>query len=360
LIEKNLGNILVTGGSGFIGTALKESLIRRAKSWLVVDNLHEQVHGANAKRDRGEESGLMVLDVAEPDAWDKILSNFHPDVVVHLAAETGTGQSLHFGSRHARVNVEGTTQMLDAFGRFDIIPERIILSGSRAVYGEGQWRLNGRDFYPGQRSHEQLEAGHWDFESGEPLSSSVEDTRPSPTSIYGATKLAQEHILSAWSAAHKTKLTVLRFQNVYGPGQSLINSYTGIVSLFSQLAKRGESIPLYEDGQITRDFVYISDVVSSIRASLEYNQTDLVSWFDIGSGVATSIQELAEVISDYHKAPSPHITGQFRDGDVRHAQCSIEKSINELNWRPRVNLATGIANLQQWIAEQHQGIQPNP
>jgi dTDP-L-rhamnose 4-epimerase len=271
---------------------------------------------------------------------------------VHLAAETGTAQSLHEATRHAEVNVVGTTEMLDAFGRAGHVPSHFVLSSSRAVYGEGEWSRAEETFFPGQRSHAQFERGQWDFEGATPLPSAADRTWPAPTSVYGATKLAQEHILSAWSGSHDTKLTILRFQNVYGPGQSLINPYTGIVSLFSQFARRGESIPIYEDGRITRDFVFIDDVASSIRAVLINPPAGASARFDIGSGVGTTILELAQSIARYHSAPEPHVTGAYRDGDVRHAECDINQSLDLLSWKPEWNVDRGIAALQEWIATQ--------
>ena len=167
----------------------------------------------------------------------------------------------------------GTTQLLDALSRSPHIPDQFLLASSRAVYGEGAWQSGREIFYPPQRSHAQLAAGRWDPRgpTDEPalaLPSRADRTEPRPTNIYAATKLAQEHILAAWAAAHDTELSVLRLQNVYGPGQSLTNSYTGIVALFARLARAHHTLQVYEDGQIMRDFVYILslDISLSTRA----------------------------------------------------------------------------------------------
>jgi dTDP-L-rhamnose 4-epimerase len=145
---------------------------------------------------------------------------------------------------------------------------------------------------------------------------------------------------------------VLRLQNVYGPRQSLSNPYTGIVSLFSRLAREGGSIPLYEDGEITRDFVYIDDVVSALVAAIRRMPADHVRTVDVGSGVRTTIGDLASEIARYHSAPAPHVTGQYRDGDVRHASCTVEDTVRQLDWQPQVGLSDGVAALQGWIATQ--------
>ncbi len=184
------------------------------------------------------------------------------------------------------------------------------------------------------------------------MPNTVAGTHPNPVNVYGATKLAQEHILSAWTGSHDTRLSILRLQNVYGPRQSLSNPYTGIVSLFSRLAREGRSIPLYEDGEITRDFVHVDDVVGAIAAAMAHKPADHVRTVDVGSGVRTTIGDLAREIAAYHSAPEPHVTGQCRDGDVRHASCDVEVTLRKLDWQPRVSLREGVAGLQEWIATQ--------
>lgn len=349
-----LGTVLVTGGAGFIGCALSQALAESADRWVVMDNMHPQVHATGDKPDALHASAeVMVGDVTSAADWDRVLADVRPDSVFHLAAETGTAQSLHEASRHSRVNVVGTTEMTDAFGRASLIPRSLYLSSSRAVYGEGTWRrADGSTFNPGQRTHAQLDAGQWDFAGASALPSTAEGTLPMPTSVYGATKLAQEHILRAWVNAHDTNLTILRLQNVYGPGQSLINSYTGIVSLFSQWAREGKQIPVYEDGDIVRDFVFIDDVVSAFVAATGRTPEKDEAPFDIGSGDASTILEAAAFIAGYYSAPQPAINGAYRDGDVRHASCNIDRSVSSLGWKPEWSVERGLAALQVWINAQ--------
>lgn len=349
-----LRNVLVTGGAGFIGCALADRLSEAADRWVVLDSLHPQVH-ADSRRPAAlpDSAELIVGDVCDPSVWDRTLADFKPDVVVHLAAETGTAQSLDESSRHSRVNVVGTTELMDGLGRSGHLPEHIVLSSSRAVYGEGNWRnSSGRVFQPGQRSHQQLAEGQWDFAAATAIPSSSAATVPSPTSVYGATKLAQEHILSAWGGSRGVGVSILRLQNVYGPGQSLINSYTGIVSLFSQWAREGKVIPLYEDGNIVRDFVFIDDVADAISAVVSAGPRTGRPVLDVGSGVASTIRELAQVIADFYGAPTPVVNGKFRDGDVRSASCEIDATKGELGWAPQWSLDRGVAALQQRIAEE--------
>jgi dTDP-L-rhamnose 4-epimerase len=345
--------ILVTGGAGFIGCAIAALLAPEAARYVVMDNLHPQVHKTQTRPETlHKRAELIVGDVTMPADWDRVFAEFQPDVLVHLAAETGTGQSLTEASRHGLVNVVGTTQMTDAVGRHKIAIQHVLLTSSRAVYGEGAWRTaDGQITYPGQRGHAQLEAAQWDFPGSVSLPSSVANTIPHPTSVYGATKLAQEHILAAWALSMKVRLSILRLQNVYGPGQSLTNSYTGIVALFSRLAREKKCIPLYEDGDVTRDFVSIRDVASAIVSALAAPPA-ASQYFDVGSGVATSIRTLASLIADYYGAPAPQVNGQFRDGDVRHAACDLTSTLDSLRWAPQVKLETGLAELQDWIASE--------
>ena len=352
------GRVLVTGGAGFIGSTLAAELSDRAEAWVVLDNLHPQVHpGSRPPADLPASVDLRVGDVTSPEDLDAVVADLRPDVVVHLAAETGTAQSLAESSRHGLVNVVGTTQLLDAFTRAGHVPGHVVLTSSRAVYGEGLWRRpDGTTFQPGLRTHAQLEAGRWDHGDGaEHVPNSVAGTHPNPINVYGATKLAQEHILAAWTGSHDTKLSMLRLQNVYGPRQSLTNPYTGIVSLFSRLAREGQSIPLYEDGDITRDFVYIDDVVSALVAAIAAPPAGHLRTVDVGSGVRTTIGDLAREIAAFHSAPEPHVTGQFRDGDVRHASCTVDDTVAELGWSPQWDLRKGVAGLQDWIASQLDG-----
>lgn len=348
------GTVLVTGGAGFIGTALAARLALRATRWVVLDNLHPQVHPERVRpRGLDAEAEVIIGDVTDPLDLDRVLSGVQPDVIVHLAAETGTAQSLSESSRHGSVNVMGTTQLLDALTRIGHVPSHFVLTSSRAVYGEGLWeRADGTRFQPKLRTHAQLTGAQWDHEGATHLPNSVVTTVPAPVSIYGATKLAQEHLLSSWAGAHDSAVSILRLQNVYGPGQSLSNPYTGIVSLFSQLARDGKSIPLYEDGEITRDFVYIDDVVDALSAAISVLPSDGFRLVDVGCGVRTTIRDLATIIAEHYGAPAPHVTGQFRDGDVRHAACDLHLDDDVLAWAPRWELCEGVSALQRWIASE--------
>jgi dTDP-L-rhamnose 4-epimerase len=349
-------SVLITGGAGFIGSALALRLVNAGYEVAVMDVLHPQVHGDHAAVDLPPSARLFTGDVTHAPDWDAVLRLFQPSQIVHLAAETGTAQSLAEATRHGSVNVVGTTQLLDALSRSAHVPDQLVLASSRAVYGEGAWQYGSQIFYPQPRSHAQLVAGIWDPQGptedpAVPLASCAERTEPRPTNIYAATKLAQEHILAAWTSAHDTHLSVLRLQNVYGPGQSLTNSYTGIVALFARLGQKQHTLEVYEDGRILRDFVYIDDVVEALFAAIERPATG-PRCLDIGSGIPTTIHELAQTIAVICNAPEPIVVGKFRDGDVRAARCDIEAAEVELGWRPKWTVEGGLRALLDWIGHQ--------
>lgn len=342
----------VTGGAGFIGCAISGKLVDIFDRVVVVDNFHPQVHQTKTRpRALHPKVELIEGDVTDKLVWESVLSQTKFDTIVHLAAETGTGQSLTEGSRHAHTNVSGTTIMLDALHAADCIPSQIVLTSSRAVYGEGRWRVaaDGTVVYPGQRSRDQLADGRWDFSGMTVEPASASTTNPNPVSIYGATKLAQEHIIKAWAQSFGTKAKILRLQNVFGPGQALQNSYTGIVALFCRMARKKKALPLYEDGQMLRDFILIDDVAEAIVETVA--SSDDLPTMDIGTGKALTIAQIAEAIAEFYGAPQPYVSGQFRYGDVRHAMCDASSAQQHLSWSARHDFRDGLGRLAAWIDE---------
>jgi len=350
--------IVITGGAGFIGSSLARHLGTEGLPIVAIDNLHPQIHPEGKPPETLPHFvHLHVGDVTKAETWDAVLAKWHPEIVVHLAAETGTGQSLTEATRHADVNVVGTTAMLDAFSQRNIKPTHVVLASSRAVYGEGAWR-DEEDviFYPAPRSHAILAAGQWDplppkgKGRASPLSHSADRVFPAPTSVYGATKLAQEHILNAWCGAMQVPISIFRLQNVYGPGQSPFNAYTGIITLFIRLARKGQQLEVYEDGQIGRDFVFIDDVVAALAAGISNPPVER-RLLDVGHGVSTTIHEAANTIASLHGAPVPRVCGKFRDGDVRWAVADADPLEVELGVRAQVSFEEGVRRVGDWLIE---------
>lgn len=351
-------NVLITGGAGFIGSNLAALLGNTHYNIYAFDNLHPQIHQNNGRPIMlPDYANLLPGDVTHRKDWDAVLKLIQPDIIVHLAAETGTGQSLTEASRHGNVNVVGTTNMIDALTRAKINPDHIILASSRAVYGEGAWKnADGSIFYPSPRPHKMLESNQWDFAGKEgkvaiPIATRADITPPNPSNVYAATKLAQEHILNAWTNATGVRLSTLRLQNVYGPGQSLQNSYTGVVAFFARVAQKGGVIEVYEDGNIVRDFVYIDDVTTAIKKAI-INPPNDKRVLDVGLGEKISILKLAQLTAKIFDAPEPKITGRYRDGDVRSASCDITKTTDDLGFTPRWQIENGLHALAKWVLTQ--------
>jgi dTDP-L-rhamnose 4-epimerase len=350
-----VANVLITGGAGFIGTRLGRRLVEAGHQLSIIDSLHPQVHnGSGWPTELHPNVTRYIGDVSHRPDLDAVLSVCRPDVIVHLAAETGTGQSLREASRHGSVNVVGTTNLLDAMTAADVRPDHVLLASSRAVYGEGPWKdQTGEAFVPSGRLAADLEAARWDPRSPGGGScvyvpAAAERVPAAPTNVYAATKLAQEHLLQAWCTSFAVPLSVLRLQNVYGPGQSLTNSYTGVVSLFSRLASEGVSIPVYEDGNIVRDFVFVDDVVTAFERSIEQVPSG-PRLLDIGSGEPGTLLDAASLVASLAGAPTPHITGQYRLGDVRAASCDITAAQRELGYEPAFSLKQGLGRLLDWV-----------
>ena len=349
--------VLISGGAGFIGTRLARRLVSDYDV-VLLDNLHPQVHATNSwPTDSPVEAEKRLGDVTEAEAWASAISEHKPDIIVHLAAETGTGQSLTESTRHALVNVTGTARMLDALSNTGHRPEAIVLASSRAVYGEGQWRTSqGELYYAAPRGEQQLAESKWepmgpDAEEGEAVAHNAASVEPRPTNVYAATKLAQEHLLSSWCASMNIPLRILRLQNVYGAGQALENSYTGVLTYFARQAIAGESINVYEGGGIVRDFVHVDDVVSAISAALQLSAETAFGLVDIGSGSAGTLLDYASILAETAGSPAPQTSQRFRLGDVRAAYADIAPAEKLLGYAPQVSFRDGVIGLLEWARQ---------
>src|SRR5687768_2094101 len=266
--------ILITGGAGFIGSRLAKSLCADHEV-MVFDNFHPQVHGYERVE---EATGLIgkcqILrgDVANAEDLGFAIRSFNPDLIYHFAAETGTGQSYDEPTRYNLVNVVGTSNLIEAVRAHGGSVKRIVLAGSRAVYGEGAARdKRGALRNAPPRRIEDMRRGVFGLQDEEGTTLTpvpTPETLPAaPASIYASTKLMQEYLCTQCVAGTEVDVVILRLQNVYGPGQSLRNPYTGVISIFCQKVQQGEWLEVFEDGEIIRDFVYIDDVVEAFRKS---------------------------------------------------------------------------------------------
>lgn len=355
-------HVLITGGAGFIGSNLATSLAGRGVDVSMIDSLAPQIHGENARggelyRRAADVGQLHVGDVRDRSLMEELLQG--PDVVVHLAAETGTGQSMYEIDRYVDVNVRGTSIILDILATQEArTVKKVVVASSRSIYGEGRYlsRELG-DVYPGPRDPVAMTEGKFEptfpgDRSGLEVMPTTEDARIHPSSIYGITKQTQEQLVMTGTRAIGIAGVALRYQNVYGPGQSLANPYTGILSIFSNLIRSGQGINVFEDGLESRDFVYIDDVVcATATAVLESRGDNQV--FNVGSGKRTTVLEVVEALMKaYGRTVPVEVSGNFRIGDIRHNYADLSRISDALGFRPEVPFAEGVQRFCDWVSSQ--------
>jgi dTDP-L-rhamnose 4-epimerase len=333
--------VLVTGGAGFIGREVVAALTSRGDDVVVLDSLRADVHGEDSPADER----TIVGDVRDADVVGRVLSGC--DAVVHLAAKVGLGVSLADIDDYVSSNDLGTAVLLRAAE----VPH-VVYASSMVVYGEGRYDCPEHgQVAPPPRLRADLEAG-W-FEPRCPVCATAlrpglvaEDARLDPRNVYAATKAHGEALLAAWARQTGGSATALRFHNVYGPGMPRDTPYAGVAALFRAAVERGEAPTVLEDGQQRRDFVHVTDVAQAVAAAVAAPQaTGSVTPLNIGSGVVTTVGEMAQVTSTLLAGPDPVVTGGFRLGDVRHVTASSEAAAGALGWRARVGLAEGLATL---------------
>lgn len=354
--------ILITGGAGFIGSSLALGLIDDGHEVTVLDSLSPQIHGPEPATDSplfARIDGRVRFvhgSVTSPEAWAEALPG--QEAIVHLAAETGTGQSMYEVRRYTDTNVGGTALMLDLLANERHSVRKVLVASSRALYGEGRYvDAGGAVHHPGARRAHDMEAGRFGLyhpETGEELRMvpTDESSRLHPSSVYGVTKHTQEQLVMTLCPAIGVAATALRYQNVYGPGQSLSNPYTGILSIFSTRILHGRPISVFEDGEESRDFVFIDDVVRATAAALVDERAD-GEVFGIGSGVGTSVLTAARtLVRTFGREVPVEVTGAFRLGDIRHNVADLTKARELLGFEPRVDFATGMARFVEWVGTQ--------
>lgn len=356
--------ILITGGAGFIGSNLALALLEKGHQVTVLDNLSEQIHGKNP-----EETSPLYLSIKDKVQFIKgtvacreTLREAIADntVIVHLAAETGTGQSMYEIQHYTDVNIGATALLLDILTNEKHSVKKVVVASSRAIYGEGKYynKTKNTFVYPLQRTDEDMQKG--DFEVKDPenhsdkleLVATTEDSIIHPTSVYGITKQVQEQLVMTVCPTIGIAGVAFRYQNVYGPGQSLKNPYTGILSIFSTQIKNGNGINIFEDGKETRDFVFISDVVDATVLGIE-KETANNQVFNVGTGVATDVITVATELSKNYGIQVPiTISGNYRLGDIRHNYADISKAKQLLGFEPKVSFQEGLKQFTDWVNTQ--------
>lgn len=354
--------VLITGGAGFIGSHLSLKLLSKGYEVTVLDNLSVQIHG-----DSPEKSSPLYNSIKDKvqfikgsvfcrEDWLNALDG--QDAVIHLAAETGTGQSMYEIEKYVNSNIGGTALLLDILTNTKHSVKRVIVAESRAIYGEGKYHCeNCGDVYPLERTDNDMSKG--DFECHCPkcnahvkLVATPEDSAVHPSSVYGIAKQVQGQLVHLVCPTIGVEPVSFRYQNVYGPGQSLSNPYTGILSIFSTRIKNGNGINIFEDGMESRDFVYIEDVVDATIKGLEVPGA-AGHVFNVGTGVATDVLTVAKILCEKYGIQVPiNVSGNYRLGDIRHNYADISLARKILKFEPRWSFEDGITQFAKWVDSQ--------
>ena len=355
-------NVLITGGDGFIGTRLSLTLIEKGYKIRVLDNLSKQIHGEtpensylyNQIKDKVE---FIKGDVLNREDWLNVLQE--QNIIIHLAAETGTGESMYKIEKYTDVNIKGTSILLDILTNAkDHSIEKIIIASSRSIYGEGKYECNQHGIvYPTERKEEDMLQGDFNVKCpvcniNANLLATDEVSKIHPSSIYGLTKQVQEQMCMITGRSLNIPVVAYRYQNVYGPGQSLSNPYTGIISIFSTRIKNNNEINIFEDGKESRDFVYIQDVVDATILGIEKEEANY-NIYNVGSGERITVLNVMQSLSREYKTNAKYnISGNFRLGDIRDNYADLSKISADLGFKPKVSFEEGIKLFCQWVSSQ--------
>jgi len=346
---------LVTGGAGFIGSHLVERLLGLGDDVVVLDSLEAQVH-AGTEPPVPPEVELIVADVADPDAVDRVLHRV--DRVVHLAAVVGVGQSMYEIDRYMRLNTMATATFLERVvaGRENL--QRLVVASSMSIYGEGEYVCaeHGRVVVT-PRPEEPLAARQWECRCptcGLELEAvPTSETKPLiPTSVYAISKRDHEELCLVVGAAYGIPTVALRFFNVYGPGQALSNPYTGVAAIFASRLLNGNAPVIFEDGRQSRDFIHVSDIVSGIVLSLESDRA-AGERINLGTGHPSTVDDVAAALArGLGVDVEPTRPDQYRAGDIRHCYADPALAKELLGFESTVSLDDGMARLVEWLGAQ--------
>ncbi len=357
--------VLISGGAGFIGSNLALSLIKKGYKVTVMDNLSPQIHGDDPITNSPlyasviDQVKFIRGTVTSREDWKKAIAD--NEVIVHLAAETGTGQSMYKVEHYVNTNIGGTAILLDILANEKTKVQKVVVASSRAIYGEGKYLLaEGGAVYPPHRLAADMDSGRFEvtypgIQSPLLLTATDEESKIHPSSVYGITKQNQEQMVMVVCQSLGIAAVAYRYQNVYGPGQSLNNPYTGILSIFSTLVLNNKPVNIFEDGMESRDFVYIDDVVTATILGMEKEEAN-GQVFNVGTGVPTTVMEVAQSLVRNYGIDAPiHITGNYRLGDIRHNYADTSKIENLLGFKPAVSFQQGLKHFTDWVRQQSIG-----
>lgn len=350
-------NVLVTGGAGFIGCHLVETLLANGYRVRVLDALVSQVHGNQTQPQYLDQRAEFIrADVCDRAAVDAALDGI--EVVFHEAAEVGVGQSMYEIQRYVHANDLGTSVLLEAIVARRKQIRKLVVASSMSIYGEGAYDCSScGNIYPQLRPTSQLLDRRWEVECpkcGQPVTpvGTREDKPLFPTSVYAVTKQDQEQFCLIVGRSYGIPSVALRYFNVYGPRQALSNPYTGVCAIFSARLLNGHQPLIFEDGEQTRDFVHVSDIAKANLLALETDRADYHS-INIGTGRPTSVRQVARLLAEgLGRNIEPLIVSKYREGDIRHCVADISQARALLDYEPEVTLEQGIPELLSWVKEQ--------
>ncbi|MDF2694464.1 MAG: UDP-glucose 4-epimerase [Labilithrix sp.] len=348
--------VLITGGAGFIGSHLVDELLAHGHTVRVLDSLTPRVHqGGRRPTYLDPQADLIIGDVRDGALVEKALEGI--DVVFHLAAAVGAGESVFEVDRCMSANNVGTAVLMDRLVRSSV--ERLILGSSMSVYGEGLYRNPaGSPTEVLRRRPDQLRRGEWELSNDgavlTPIATPESKTPSIEGSVYAGSKYDQERMCLRFGRAFGIPTMVLRFFNAFGTRQSLSNPYTGELARFASRLLAGRRPLVSEDGNQLRDYVDVREVATACRLAMSADTRHAV--FNIGSGRATSQLEIARRMATVAGASSlqPELTGKYHIGDVRHCFADVTRATQALGHHAAGHLDAGLVELLDWVARQTQ------
>lgn len=332
--------VLLTGAAGFIGSRVDSALRAAGHDVVGVDVLLPAAHGPDAALPEG----CHRADIRDADALAPLLAGV--DLVCHQAAMVGAGVDAADAPEYGGHNDFGTTVLLAQM--FAAGVRRLVLASSMVVYGQGRYRCPEHGLVdPLPRRRGDLDAGNFEHRCprcGKPVSWQLvdEDAALRPRSLYAASKTAQEHYALAWSEATGATVVALRYHNVYGPGMPRDTPYSGVAAIFRSSLEKGDPPRVFEDGGQMRDFVHVDDVAAANVAAVTCDRAGFTA-ANVCSGRPISVLEVANALCGARDCElSPAVTGQYRNGDVRHIVADPARAADVLGFRAAVEPRDGL------------------
>jgi len=342
----------VTGGAGLIGSHIVDLARERGWQVRVMDALERQTHPRGRPSWVSEDVEFIQGDVRNRRDWERALNGI--DIVFHEAAYGGYMPEI---AKFIHVNSYGTALMLETIRNLDLPVRKVVMASSQAVYNEGAYACPEHGHFYGQtRPVAQLELGDYDVHCPICGNSSL----PVPTdegapmggeNVYAISKADQERLLISFGRASGLPVVALRYSCTYGPRQSLFNPYTGVIAIFCTRLLNNLPPVVYEDGQQSRDLIFVEDIARANLLVATDDRTD-GQILNVGTGNAVAIGDLASMLArQLGKEIAPHIPGEFRPGEMRALISDISR-IGALGFQPTVTLEAGIDRYLAWIGEQ--------